>query len=453
MQIKNIILIISDSFRKDHIGAYGGKAKTPNIDKFSKESVIFERAYPESLPTIPARRAIYTGIRVFPFRSYKPRKGVPWRTPGWEPIPEEQISISEVLSSAGYRTALISDNYHLFEPSMNFNRGFDEWIFIRGQEYDKYVSSRFDTDILKYMPSGIPSKIKGKSAEKLLRQHFANVRHRKFEEDWFAPRVFREGIRWLEENKDAERFFLVLEVFDPHEPWDPPHEFVDMYDPGYDGDEHITPVYGSSDYLTEKELNHMRAHYAGEVTLVDKWFGIFLNKVYELNLERDTLIIFTTDHGHQLGEHGLVGKVAWGMFPELMDIPLIIRHPEEICAGERFYEYVQSHDLFTTILESIGIKVAWKVDGVNILEYVEKEHEYFKRNYITCSFGNYLMYRDDDYWLIINRRGEEARLYDIKRDPELRNNIASECPHVVKELFKRISVSYTHLTLPTTERV
>ena len=238
---------------------------------------------------------------------------MPWRIPGWEPIPDEHITLSEVLKYSGFRTALIGDNYHLFEPGMNFNRGFDEWIFIRGQEYDRYRSSRFHTDIERYLKYGIPSKVRGKSVERLLEQYFANVRDRKSEEDWFAPKVFRESIRWLEENRDTEKFFLLIEAFDPHEPWDPPHEFVDMYDPGYTGEEHINPVYGSSDYLTEKELRNMWAHYAGEVTLVDKWFGLFMEKVYELGLDKNTLIIFTSDHGHQFGEHELVGKVAYGL--------------------------------------------------------------------------------------------------------------------------------------------
>ena len=135
----NVILVISDSFRKDHLGCYGNSwIHTPNLDKFSKESAIFMRTYPESLPTIPARRAIYTGKRVFPFRKYDLRKDILSRRPGWEPLSNEDISISEVFRLSGYRTALIGDNYHLFEPGMNFNRGFLEWIFIRGQENDMF---------------------------------------------------------------------------------------------------------------------------------------------------------------------------------------------------------------------------------------------------------------------------------------------------------------------------
>ena len=433
----NVILVIVDSMRKDHVGVYGGIARTPNIDRFAKESVMYTKAYPESMPTIPVRRAIYTGIRVFPFRSHRMVKGIPWiGFFGWEPIPDEHITISEVFKAAGYRTALIGDNYHIFEPGMNFNRGFDEWIFIRGQEWDKYRSAPLVSQ--EELDRYLTPKLRGTAVEHLLRRYLSNVHRRQSEEDWFAPQTFREGIRWLEENRDAERFLLVLEPFDPHEPWDPPHEFVDMYDPGYTGKEVITPKYGPPDYLSERELKHMRAHYAGEVTLVDKWFGIFMQKVYELNLDKNTIIAFISDHGHQLGEHNLTGKVAWGMYPELMDIPLLIRHPEGVGAGEKVHEYVYNHDLFTTLISMAGVKLEHKVDGINIWEYVEKEDFELRRSYVTSAFANYLMYRDDDYWLITNREGGEAKLYMLKEDPKLEENVAGERPDLVRQLYQRI---------------
>ena len=435
----NVILVIVDSLRKDHVGAYDGIARTPNIDKFAKESVMYTKAYPESLPTIPVRRAIYTGIRIFPFKTHKIVKGIPWITLfGWQPIPDEHTTMSEVFKAVRYRTALIGDNYHIFEPGMNFNRGFDEWIFIRGQEWDKYRSAVLISD--EEMDKYLTPKLKGTNVERLLKRHLSNARAlgRQSEEDWFAPRVFREAIRWLEENRDAERFLLVVEVFDPHEPWDPPHEFVDMYDPGYMGKEIISPKYGPPDYLSERELKHMRAHYAGEVTLVDKWFGIFMQKVYELNLDRNTIIAFISDHGHQLGEHNLTGKVAWGLYPELMDIPLIIRHPEGVGAGEKVDEYVYNHDLFTTLISMAGIKLEHKVDGINIWEYVEKEKVEFRRSYVTSAFANYFMYRDDDYWLITDREGGEAQLYILKEDPKLEKNVAKEMPDLVKQLYQKI---------------
>jgi arylsulfatase A-like enzyme len=435
----NVILVIADSLRKDHVGCYGNDwIRTPNIDGFAKEAVMYTKAYPESLPTIPVRRAIYTGRRVFPFEPVRRmRKGIPWiANAGWQPLSDEDVTLSEVFKAAGYRTALIGDNYHLFEPGMNFNRGFDEWVFMRGQEWDKYRSAQLirEGELERYLTP----KLRGTTVEKLLRRYLSNVYFRRSEEDWFAPQTFREAIRWLEENRDAERFLLILEPFDPHEPWDPPHEFVEMYDPNYQGREVITPKYGPPDYLTERELRHMRAHYAGEVTLLDKWFGFFLEKFYELNLDKNTVLVFISDHGHQLGEHNLTGKVAWGLYPELLDIPLLIKHPESVGSGEKVDEYVYDHDLFPTICHLAGVGHGQIVDGINILSYVERESVEEKRSYVTSGFASYLMYRDDEYWFISNREGEEAQLYNLKEDPKLQKNIAQQQPELAETIFQKI---------------
>ncbi len=433
----NVVLVVVDSLRKDHVGAYGGSAKTPNIDKFAKESVMYTKAYPESLPTIPVRLGMYTGTRVFPFRTHTIRKGTPYiMFFGWEPIPEKLSSISEVFKTAGYRTALIGDNYHLFEPGMNFNRGFDEWIFIRGQEVDKYRSASLisETELEKHLTE----KLEGTFVEILLRRYLSNVSFRRKEEDWFAPQTFVEGVRWLKENKDDKSFLLILEPFDPHEPWDPPHEFVDMYDPSYQGKEIITPKYGPPDYINDKELTHMRAHYSGEVTFLDKWFGFFLRNVYELNLDKNTIIAFISDHGHQLGEHNLTGKVTWGMYPELMDIPLLIRHPECVGSGEKVDEYVYNFELLTTFLSMLNIKSDYCPEGTNVWKYVEEENVDYRREYVTSAFLDYIFYRDDDDWFISNRDGNEAQLYELKSDPKLERNVAEEAPKLTKSIYQKI---------------
>ena len=136
-----IILVIFDSLRKDCVGVYGsppwGKVHTPHFDAFAQESLVLKRAFPESLPTLPARRAIYTGQRVYPFYNGDFRlKGDFVGAPGWGPIPEDQWTLAETLSEAGYRTGLVADVYHMFKPSKNFWRGFDQWTFLRGQETD-----------------------------------------------------------------------------------------------------------------------------------------------------------------------------------------------------------------------------------------------------------------------------------------------------------------------------
>ena len=92
---------------------------------------------------------------------------------------------------------------------------------------------------------------------------------RNSEEDYFCAQTMRETEKWLEKNY-RKKFFLYVDAFDPHEPWDPTHYYVDFYDQGYQGEEVIYQVYGPSDYLTEREMRHIRAHYAAEVTLVDR---------------------------------------------------------------------------------------------------------------------------------------------------------------------------------------
>ena len=120
----NIICIVSDTLRIDYLGCYGNKLiHTPNLDAFASESIIFDNAHPESLPTIPYRRGLHTGRRAYPFRNYKP---VSWDNvylPGWQPMENEKDCIAENLVSIGYYTGFASDVPHYFVPGMNFTRG------------------------------------------------------------------------------------------------------------------------------------------------------------------------------------------------------------------------------------------------------------------------------------------------------------------------------------------
>jgi hypothetical protein len=107
----NVVLIIMDSLRKDHIGVYGNdKIKTPNLDALAEESLRFSRAYPESAPTICARRAIHTGLRTWPFEDWRRYRGIDVGLQGWQPIPNDQITLAETMRSADYETLFVTDN-------------------------------------------------------------------------------------------------------------------------------------------------------------------------------------------------------------------------------------------------------------------------------------------------------------------------------------------------------
>jgi arylsulfatase A-like enzyme len=272
-QDMNVVVVIIDTLRKDHVGAYGNTwIKTPNLDALAKESLRFTRAYPESIPTICARRAIHTGLRTWPFRNWHVYKGISVVRYGWQPIPEEQTTLAEILQQKGYETLFVTDNQHQFQASMNFQRGFDAFDFIRGQTADNYkpiwTSPREKRRAVLKRPAGVGG----------MRQYFANTAGRSSEGDWFAPQVFARASEFLEAASEGDRpFFLVVDSYDTHEPWDPPAEYVSLYDEGYDGREPYWPAEGSSRYLTERQLKRVRALYAAEVTMVDRWLGTFLD--------------------------------------------------------------------------------------------------------------------------------------------------------------------------------
>jgi arylsulfatase A-like enzyme len=434
----NVILIILDSLRADHVGCYGNTwIRTPTLDGLAQESIVFTRAFPESLPTIPMRRAIHTGKRTFPFRDWVPQKGDWVLCYGWQRIPEDQITLPETLEREGYHTAFITDAYHQFKPSMNFHRGFRQWRWVRGQELDLYGSRALvkKEAAQAVMPHGLSG-----TGEEFLRalvsQHLANQRLRHSEEDCQAPRVFREAMQWLEENRGVEPFFLLVDSFDPHEPWDPPRHYVDLYDPGYGGREIISPRYGPSDYLSEAELKHMRALYAGELTMVDRWLGLFLDRARDLGMLEDTLLIVTSDHGHQLGEHGLTGKVSWGLWYELMDVPLFLRLPDGARAGTRVDAFAQHHDIAPTVLGALGIQPASPMDGVDLLDLAAGRLE--PRQYVVSGFNNYVWYRDDRYVYVGRNDGTHPQLFDMEADPFQHHDLSAEQPGLVEELRRRV---------------
>jgi arylsulfatase A-like enzyme len=196
-------------------------------------------------------------------------------------------------------------------------------------------------------------------AEEIMLQYFANTQDRKGEEDWFAPRVFSKGAQLLEaaaKLPEGQPFFLVVDAYDPHEPWDPPEEYANMYSDGYQGLEPYLPSSGPSDWMTEAQLERMHALYSGEVTMMDRWLGRFLDKMDETGLSEDTLLVLLSDHGHAFGEHGYAGKVVTALYPELTDIAFVVRHPEGKRAGETSDYFASTHDVAPTILGHLGIQ-------------------------------------------------------------------------------------------------
>jgi arylsulfatase A-like enzyme len=445
----NVVMLIIDSLRKDHIGAYGNDwIKTPNLDALAKESLRFTRSYPESAPTICARRAIHTGTRTWPFKDWYVPQGETVALQGWQPIPNGQTTLAEMMRAAGYGTYFVTDNLQQYKPAYNMHRGFDAFDFFRGQTTDKYkpLWTCPPEDIQRTLISDATSSTGGIP---YFRQYFANVQHRQTEEDWFAPQVFTRASEVLETVSEGGPFFLTVDAYDPHAPWDPPEEYANLYSDGYEGQEPFAPVYGPSDYLTEEQLKRMNALYSAETTMMDRWLGHFLDKMEELNLFENTLVVLLSDHGILLGDHGSVGKPHSQLYPGLIDVPFLIRHPEGRAAGETSDYFASTHDVAPTILGFLGAEQPEQVEGADlsvILDGGEPEQE---RDHFTLGYDDHVWTRDDRYVRFGHNNGTQAKLFDILEDPEMNNDLAAQRPDIAKRMFDEYVLGDAGGPLPT----
>jgi arylsulfatase A-like enzyme len=449
-----VFVIIFDTLKKDHTGKTYGNSwiKTPNFDEFANDCLVFEKAYPESLPTIPVRRAIHTGIRTFPFN-----KDVEFRTddfveaPGWSPIPDNQTHISEYLNKYGYLTSFITSTYHQYKPCMNFHLGFDEWHAVRGHEYDKYIPTwrGSKSSLRKRIKQHIPERTEENYYEVqlqklLLKKYFKNTQDWKSEEDYMPAKTFKKAAESIETSKGVKNHFCLIDEFDPHEPWDPPLKYYNLYkDMNYSGGKIIQPIYGeNTDLISKEELKCMRACYAGEVSLCDTWFGYFIENLKEMDLYDESLIFFISDHGHSMGEHSAVGKIPQFMFPELVDLPFMIKPPGNVNKNGPIKinsSYVYDIDILPTIFGFLEKDTPKQLDGRDLSVFINNPDYILEgRDYITCGMALWTLYKDDSYAFITGNDKTEQKLFDLSKDPNWNENIARENNDICDRLYQKI---------------
>jgi arylsulfatase A-like enzyme len=280
--------------------------------------------------------------------------------------------------------------------------------------------------------------------------------------------------RWLEENRNVhDNFFLYVDTFDPHEPWNAPQWFVDMYNPGYAGEEVTYPLYGPSDYLSADELKHMRALYAAEVSLVDRWVGRLLLKISDMGLLKDTLVVLTTDHGFLHGEHGWTGKLhitpEWSrniqLWEEVAHIPFIVHYPG--ADPRREEALAQPPDLMPTFLELARAPAPGSMHGRSLVPLLEgrpqavRDFAVTSPSIINGAGGGERVTITTDEWSFIcagypsatgdytslavdglpkQVRAEQvvpSELYHLPTDPKQAHNVIASHPDVVAELRAR----------------
>jgi len=346
----NVILVISDTLRRDHLGCYGNPwISTPNIDRLAMESVAFDNYYVGSYATVPVRYEILTGRHIFTYSA------------GWVPLPPDEVVLAQVLGQAGVASMMIVDTPHILKDGFGYDRGFSAWRWLRGQETDRLRMAPLQVTL----PCA-PEKLRNPHTNTT--QYLRNVATRRSEADYFAPQTMTTALRWLECNRTVQPFLLWIDEFDPHEPWDPPQHYIDMYDSGYQGEQVISPLNGPAGYLSPAELKQVQALYAGEVTMVDRWVGRVLDAIDDLGLRERTIVLVLSDHGHYLdypGDQGRIGKPA-PLFEGVAHQNFMLRPPAGLGGGQLHSALVQPVDLLPTLLDLTGGTIPGFCEGSSL---------------------------------------------------------------------------------------
>jgi len=441
----NIILIISDTYRWDNLFDRAAMpVRTPELDRFAERAVSMDNCWVSSFPTIPHRTDLTTG-----------RYGWPWY-PWQSRLQSSENHAPIILKEAGYVSQLLGDCPHLMKADFNF--GFDGFHVLRGQEGDTYFL-RMNHAIEEVMPHG-KTRHSRHFQNRLLPDISSWTNRRWYREaDRFPPRTAGLAIEWLEENYQYDPFFLWVDFFDPHEPWDPPEYMVKRYDPDYAGTPMIHPNYGKASDYTPEELANLRAHYCAEAELVDRWVGRILQKIDDLQLWENSVVVFTTDHGMSLGDHNRTGKSNinenddryWPLYPDLAHIPFMVAAPG-LEGGRAIDAFVQPPDILPTLMDLAGVSVAPPAPfhGRSFAPMLRGEAQAPLHEFVISAphprgadggvrpgASTPVVYTPAWAYTPIGEAGS-PELFDLAADPNAETDVAADHPDVVKDMHDRL---------------
>jgi arylsulfatase A-like enzyme len=382
---RDVVVVLLDSLNRHLLGCYGGtEFDTPNLDRLAARSVRFTNHHTGSLPCMPARHDLLVGALDFPWR--------PW---GSIEVWEDAIT-SQLRRDAGISTMLVSDHPHLFETGgENYHTDFQGWDYLRGHEGDPW-RTRPDPSWV-----GAPA-LPVRSRPWEIGYDRARTWFRD-EADFPGPRTMAAAARWLDgelraERAPEERALLVVDEFDPHEPFDTPEPWASRYDPEWSGERIIWPPYArnqdQSD-LSQREAVHLRSQYGAKLSMIDHWLGEVIAAIDQHDAWDTTAVILCTDHGHYLGERGTWGKPQVPVHPELGHIPLLVSWPG-VAPGTNG-ALTTTVDLHATLCDTFS---------------VTPEHRTHGRSLIPLLHGTATSIRE---WALCGVWGREVHVADANR--------------------------------------
>lgn len=312
-----VILVSIDTLRPDRLGCYGNRQPTsPNIDRFAGEAVLFADAIAQAPSTLPSHATMLTSLLPEHHGAFFSRR---------TPLPASIPTLASELRAAGYRTAAFTGGGQI-APEFGLDRGFETYgVNIGGSDFESAV---------------------------------------------------RAGLGWLKENA-GHPAFLFLHTYEVHHPFTPEAALLDIFDKGYDGPlpgeiskELLHRINTDETAITDRDLAHIVAAYDAEIRSVDSAFGQLLAGLGELALLEDSLLVFTSDHGEEFGEHGVVGWHSHTLFDELLRVPLLIRFPGGRDGGLSIERQVRLLDLAPTVLATVGVAAPSTFEGIDLARVI-----------------------------------------------------------------------------------
>jgi len=348
------IMVMFDSLNRHMLPPYGCDwIHAPNFKRLAQKAVTFEQSYVASMPCMPARRELHTGRYNFLHRS-------------WGPLEPFDESMPELLKQAGVYTHLTTDHQHYFEDGGGtYHTRYNSWEFMRGHEGDTWKGQVKNPDI--------PATAKKQTDfMPLWRQDWVNRQYLTKEEDMPQAKTFAAGLEFIDTNHDEDKWFLQIETFDPHEPFFTQQKYKDLYPHEYEGLQFDWPDY-SFVTQTPEEVQHCRYEYAALLSMCDHYLGTVLDKMDDLNMWDDTMLIVNTDHGFLLGEKDWWAKMVQPMYNEVAHTPLFIWDPRCKLSNERRNALVQSIDLAPTLLDFFDLPIPETMEGVALKDAISHD--------------------------------------------------------------------------------
>ncbi|MCH8004066.1 MAG: sulfatase [Nanoarchaeota archaeon] len=413
-EFPNIIFIVMDTLRADHVSYYGYHLNTtPNIDNIAKDSVVFDNAISSSPWSLPSHASFFTG-------KYTSSHGTTRANPY---LNEDEITLAEVLKEKGYNTVgFVGGSY--IKKTYGIGQGFN--TYIDRIDFFEYILTFNDLNIMNIISNNFPNayKIFGSDGEKT------------------SEELNKDIFKWLDKNK-AQPFFMFINYFDAHDPYNLGKEFRDKFtnktgkDLSSDGS--YLYMFDRSDEVPQEEIDYMIELYDTEIFFLDYNFGKFIDKLDQLGIKDNTIIIITSDHGEEFYEHGsfVHGRT---LYEEVIHVPLIFYYPKEF-QSKRIDKRVEIIGIFPTILDILDIEIPEDVDATSLLPLINNVPGYDKEFAKSELFGRKRHKGISDLfdidlrqesisnndWKLIEIKPENeilnSSLFNLRTDPEEKNNL------------------------------